>query len=125
MGIPAISSIISPDQSLWLLTFSRLASAFGILFIFSKEDEPVSISGKKKVFAVSLVVITLSLLLLIFSDSLTQGLQTYTWLGTFKHLVDMAVLFIYLLSVGMIVYPGRIEKSASLLIIIRALIFLH
>ncbi|AIQ51201.1 bifunctional diguanylate cyclase/phosphodiesterase [Paenibacillus sp. FSL R7-0331] len=123
VGIPAISSIISPDQSLWLLTFSRLASAFGILFIFSKEDEPVSISGKKKVFAVSLVVITLSLLLLIFSDSLTQGLQTYTWLGTFKHLVDMAVLFIYLLSVGMIVYPGRIEKSASLLIIIRALIF--
>lgn len=125
VGIPAISSIISQDQSLWLLTFSRLASALGILFIFSKEDEPVSIRGKKKVFAVSLVVIALSLMLIIFSDILTPGLQTYSWLSTVKHLIDMAVLFIYLLSVGMIVYPGRIEKSASLLIIIRALIFLH
>ncbi|MDF9843533.1 MULTISPECIES: EAL domain-containing protein [unclassified Paenibacillus] len=123
VGIPAISSIISPDQSLWLLTISRLASAFGILFIFSKEDEPVSVRGKKKVLTVSLVVIALSLLVLVFSDVLTPGLQAYSWLGTVKHLVDMAVLLIYLLSVGMIVYPGRIEKSASMLIIIRALIF--
>lgn len=35
----------------------------------------------------------------------------------------MAVLFVYLLGVAIIVYPGKIEKSASLLIIIRALIF--
>ncbi|KAI7257661.1 hypothetical protein KC345_g10739, partial [Hortaea werneckii] len=35
----------------------------------------------------------------------------------------MAVLFVYLLGVGIIVYPGKIEKSASLLIIIRALVF--
>ncbi|WP_310831885.1 bifunctional diguanylate cyclase/phosphodiesterase [Paenibacillus pedocola] len=123
VGIPAISSMISTDQSLWLLTFSRLASAFGILFIFSKEDQPVSVTGKKKVFGVSLVLIALSLSLLIFSHSIAQGFPAYSWVNTMKHLVDMAVLFVYLLSVGIIVYPGRVEKSASLLIIIRALIF--
>ncbi|QSF46124.1 bifunctional diguanylate cyclase/phosphodiesterase [Paenibacillus tianjinensis] len=123
VGIPAISSIISTNQSLWLLTFSRLASAFGILFIFSKEDQPVSVTGKKKVFGVSLVLIALSLSVLIFSHSIAQGFPAYSWVNTMKHLVDMAVLFVYLLSVGIIVYPGRVEKSASLLIIIRALIF--
>ncbi|CAH1218005.1 hypothetical protein PAECIP111892_04525 [Paenibacillus auburnensis] len=123
VGIPAISSIISADQSLWLLTFSRLASAFGILFIFSKEDKPVSVTSKKKVFGVSLVLIALSLSVLIFGHSIAQGFPDYSWVNTVKHLVDMAVLFVYLLSVGIIVYPGRVEKSASLLIIIRALIF--
>ncbi len=123
VGIPAISSIISADQSLWLLTFSRLASAFGILFIFSKEDQPVSVTGKKKVFGVSLVLITLSLSVLIFGHSIVQEFPSYSWVNTMKHLVDMAVLFVYLLSVGIIVYPGRVEKPASLLIIIRALIF--
>lgn len=123
VGIPAISSIISSDQSLWLLTFSRLASAFGILFIFSREDQPVSVTGKKKVFGVALVLIALSLSVLILSHSVAKAVPAYSWVNTMKHLLDMAVLFVYLLSVAIIVYPGRIEKSASLLIIIRALIF--
>lgn len=123
VGVPGISSIISADQSLWLLTFSRLASALGILFIFSKQDQPVSVTGKKKVFGVSLVLLAISLGVLIFSHSIVQVFTAYSWVNTMKHLVDMAVLFVYLLSVGIIVYPGRVEKSASLLIIIRALIF--
>lgn len=60
-GIPGISSYITSEQSLWLLTFSRLASALGILVIFSREDQPVSVRGKKKVFSVAILLIVLSL----------------------------------------------------------------
>lgn len=51
------------------------------------------------------------------------GLAGYPWVETVRDLVNMAVLFVYLLGVGIIVYPGKIEKSASLLIIIRSLVF--
>ncbi|WP_379147544.1 putative bifunctional diguanylate cyclase/phosphodiesterase [Paenibacillus sp. sgz500992] len=122
-GIPGISSYITSEQSLWLLTFSRLASALGILVIFSREDQPVSVRGKKKVFSVAILLIVLSLGGVIFSHSIAAEQWGYSWINTLKHVVDMAVLFVYLLGVAIIVYPGKIEKSASLLIIIRALIF--
>ncbi|WP_150273028.1 putative bifunctional diguanylate cyclase/phosphodiesterase [Paenibacillus tepidiphilus] len=122
-GISYIASYINSEQSLWVLTVSRLASSLGILFIFSREDEPVSVKGKKRAISISLLVITLFLAVLLFGENVLPGGPDYTWASTFKHIVDMAVLFIYLLSVAIIVYPGRIEKSASLLIIIRALIF--
>ncbi|UQZ35355.1 GGDEF-domain containing protein [Paenibacillus sp. PK3_47] len=122
-GIPVISAHINSEQSLWMLTISRLASAFGILYIFSREDRPVSVKSKKKVFGVSLLLIALCLEILIFSHFLVPAQPGDAWPGAVKHLVDMAVLFMYLLAVGIIVYPGKVEKSASLLIIIRALIF--
>ncbi|SET92565.1 bifunctional diguanylate cyclase/phosphodiesterase [Paenibacillus sp. NFR01] len=123
VDIPVISTYIGTDQSLWLLTFSRLASALGILFIFSGEDQPVSVSGKKRVYAVSIPLIVLTLAAIMFGHYLVDGDNGTAWLDTVKHIADMAVLFVYLLSVGIIVYPGKREKSASLLIIIRALIF--
>lgn len=123
VGIPSVSSYITSDQSLWLLTFSRLASAVGILFIFSRQDEPVSVAGKKKVFSVVILLICLSLGVLFLSHSFVGEYPGNAWVSTLKHVTDMAVLLMYLLGVGIIVYPGRSEKSASLLIIIRALIF--
>ncbi|WP_151732878.1 putative bifunctional diguanylate cyclase/phosphodiesterase [Paenibacillus tengchongensis] len=123
VGISYVASFITPEQSLWVLTASRLASSLGILIIFSKEDEPVSVKSKKRVFGVSLLVIALTLTVLFLGESLIPGGKDYIWTDNLKHVADMAVLFIYLLGVGMIVYPGRVEKSASLLIIIRALIF--
>lgn len=123
VGIPVISAHINSEQSLWMLTVSRLASAFGILFIFSREDQPVSVKSKKKVFGVSLLLIALCVEILIFGRFFLPAQPDVAWPGTLKHLLDMAVLFVYLLGVGMIVYPGKIEKSASMLIIIRALIF--
>lgn len=123
VDIPVISTYIGTDQSLWLLTFSRLASALGILFIFSGEDQPVSVSGKKRVYAVSIPLIALTLAAIMFGHYLVDRDNGAAWPDTVKHVADMAVLFVYLLSVGIIVYPGKREKSASLLIIIRALIF--
>lgn len=54
---------------------------------------------------------------------IVPGLTSYPWVETVRDLMNMAVLFVYLLGVGIIVYPGKIEKSASLLIIIRSLVF--
>ncbi|AIQ56869.1 putative bifunctional diguanylate cyclase/phosphodiesterase [Paenibacillus borealis] len=122
-GIPGIASYISYEQSLWLLTFSRLASALGIVFIFCRADQPVSVDSKHKVFRNSFLVILLSAALFGFGNLIVPGLAGYPWVETVRDLMNMAVLFVYLLGVGIIVYPGKIEKSASLLIIIRSLVF--
>ncbi|WNS40899.1 EAL domain-containing protein [Paenibacillus sp. MMS20-IR301] len=123
VGIPAVSSYIDPAQSLWLLTFSRLASALGIVFIFSRSDEQVPVDSKTKVFRNSALLIAFFLTGLVLANLVVPGLAGYAWMETARDLLNMAVLFVYLLGVGIIVYPGNIEKSASLLIIIRALVF--
>ncbi|OKP89455.1 bifunctional diguanylate cyclase/phosphodiesterase [Paenibacillus sp. P32E] len=122
-GIPAISSYINAEQSLWLLTFSRLASALGILFIFSRADKPVAVEDKHKVFRVSFVMILVALAVFIFGYMLTPWISGYSWVSGLQHLTDLVVLFVYLLAVVLIVYPGKADKSASILIIIRSLIF--
>jgi len=123
VGIPMISSYISPSESLWVLTFSRLVSSIGILIIFSKEDMPLSAADKSKVFRRAFLLIMSSLVLLFLCQTLVPQFMNQAEMDTLKRLTDMAVLFIYLLAVAFIVYPGKKEKSASLLIIIRALIF--
>ncbi|MEI2396427.1 putative bifunctional diguanylate cyclase/phosphodiesterase [Paenibacillus phytohabitans] len=123
VGIPGVASYISPGQSLWLLTFSRLASALGIVLIFCRADRPVSVDSKHKVFRNSFMLILLSAAAFGAGNLIIPGLAGYPWVETVRDLVNMAVLFVYLLGVGIIVYPGKIEKSASLLIIIRSLVF--
>lgn len=123
VGIPWISSFVSSEESLWLLALSRLSSALGILFIFSRVDKPVSISEKGKVFRIALLLIVVSLVIFVFGHSVIPQLLSQEWTDSLKRLVDMAVLFIYLIGVAVIVYPGKVEKSASMLIIIRSLIF--
>lgn len=122
-GIPGIVSYISMEQSLWLLTFSRLASALGIVFIFCRADQPVEASLKYKVFRNSFVVFLLAVAVFSFGNLWVSGLDEYSWADTARNLMNMAVLFVYLFGVGMIIYPGKREKSASLLIIIRSLVF--
>ncbi|MFE4710736.1 putative bifunctional diguanylate cyclase/phosphodiesterase [Paenibacillus sp. NPDC056722] len=123
VGIPWISSYISSDESLWLLTSSRLASALGILFIFSRKAPAVSYSHKSRVFRVSLVLIVLSLSVFFFGRTIFPQLLTDAGESTLKQIVDIAVLVLYLIGVVAILFPDKQEKSASLLIIIRALIF--
>ncbi|MGN7762665.1 putative bifunctional diguanylate cyclase/phosphodiesterase [Paenibacillus sp. 22594] len=122
-GIPAISSYINAEQSLWLLTFSRLASALGILLIFSRADKPVAAADKYKVFRFSFMMILAALAVFIFGYMIAPWISGYLWVSGLQHLTDLVVLFVYLLAVGLIVYPGKVDKSASLLIIIRSLIF--
>lgn len=121
VGIPVVSSYIGSEQSLWLLTFSRLASALGIPLIFSRADQPVSVKSKKKVFGITIMIMLLTLTICVLGNPLVS--ENIGRISTIKQLVDMAVLFIFLAGIGIIVYPGRVEKSASMLIIIRSLIF--
>ncbi|WP_019912792.1 putative bifunctional diguanylate cyclase/phosphodiesterase [Paenibacillus sp. HW567] len=123
VGIVEISSYINTEQSMWLLTFSRLASALGILFIFSREDQPIAAAGKKNVFRISFVLTVLALALFTFGQTAAPELAGYSWVNALQHILDLGVLFVYLLTMGIILYPGKVEKSASMLIIIRALIF--
>lgn len=121
--IPWVSSYISSDESLWLLTLSRLASALGILFIFSRKSTAVSYTQKSRVFRISLVLIVFSLSVFFAGRSFFPELLNNADESTFKQFVDIAVLILYLIGVLAILYPDKQEKSASLLIIIRALIF--
>ncbi|MFC6652791.1 putative bifunctional diguanylate cyclase/phosphodiesterase [Paenibacillus rhizoplanae] len=123
VGIPGIIPYISQGQSLWLLTFSRLTSALGIMLIFSRADQPVGTGGKGKVFRNSLVVILLSLAVFSLGNLIVSGLADEPWAETTRDLMNMAILFVYLLGAAIIIYPGKNEKSASLLIIIRSLVF--
>lgn len=123
VGIPGITSYISPEQSLWLLTFSRLASALGIMLIFSREDQLVGNGVKGKVFRNAFVVILLSLAVFGLGNLIVSGLADEPWAETARDLMNMAILFVYLLGAAIIIYPGKSEKSASLLIIIRSLVF--
>ncbi|WP_339316924.1 EAL domain-containing protein [Paenibacillus sp. FSL R10-2734] len=123
VAFPLISSFITPEESRWLLTFSRLSSGLGILFIFSREDKPVSVTEKRNVFRIAFMIIALSIALFIFIQSALPDLFTKPWMSTLKQFVDLGVLFVYLAAVGVIVFPGNNEKSASMLVIIRALIF--
>ncbi|MEK4192759.1 EAL domain-containing protein [Paenibacillus sp. FSL L8-0323] len=123
VGIPLISSFITFEESLWLRTLSRLISGLGMLFIFSREDKPVSVSEKRKLFRIAFMLIVLSIVLFIFSHSALPQLLTKPWMNPLKQIADLAVLFVYLAGVAVIVFPEKSEKSASLLIIIRALIF--
>lgn len=122
-GIPGIASYISMGQSLWLLTFSRLASALGIVFIFCHADQPVEAASKNKVFRNSFLILLLAFTLFGFGNLWISGLGESAWADTARNLMNMAVLFVYLFGAGIIIYPGKREKSASLLIIIRSLVF--
>ncbi|WP_339279626.1 EAL domain-containing protein [Paenibacillus sp. FSL H3-0329] len=123
VGIPLISSFITFEESLWLRTLSRLISGLGMLFIFSREDKPVSVSEKRKLFRIAFMLIVLSIVLFIFSHSALPQFLNKPWMNPLKQIADLAVLFVYLAGVAVIVFPEKSEKSASLLIIIRALIF--
>ncbi|KGE18922.1 putative bifunctional diguanylate cyclase/phosphodiesterase [Paenibacillus wynnii] len=123
VGVPFISSYISSGESLWILTFSRLASSIGILVIFSKEDTPVTITDKVRVFRKAFVLILAALAVVAFGHTLFPQFISPLALEALKRILDMLVLLIYLIAVAVIVYPGKVEKSASLLIIIRSLIF--
>ncbi|ASA19672.1 putative bifunctional diguanylate cyclase/phosphodiesterase [Paenibacillus donghaensis] len=123
VGIPSISTYVSEGESMWLLTLSRFASALGILIIFSKNDKPVSVLLKGKVFRFAFLLIVLTLAIFVFSHTAASRLNSTSWMTTLKQISDLIVLFIYLTGIAVIVYPGAVEKSASLLIIIRALIF--
>ncbi|MEK3863054.1 EAL domain-containing protein [Paenibacillus sp. FSL H7-0716] len=123
VGVPLISSFITFEESLWLRTLSRLISGLGMLFIFSREDKPVSVSEKRKLFRIAFMLIVLSIVLFIISHSALPQFLTKPWMNPLKQIADLAVLFVYLAGVAVIVFPEKNEKSASLLIIIRALIF--
>ncbi|WP_238655038.1 putative bifunctional diguanylate cyclase/phosphodiesterase [Paenibacillus piscarius] len=122
-GIPGIAPYISMEQSLWLLTFSRLASALGIVLIFCHADQPVEAASKNKVFRNAFLILLLAGAVFGFGNLWVSGLDEYVWAATARNLMNMAVLFVYLFGVGIIIYPGKREKSASLLIIIRSLVF--
>lgn len=125
VGIPLISSYLTLEELLWLRTLSRLISGLGIIFIFSREDEPVSVSDKRNMFRLAFTFIVLSIILFIFSHSAFSELFTNAfWMTPLKQLADIAVLLVYLAGIAVIVFPDKNVKSASLLIIIRALIFL-
>ncbi|MDT3425926.1 diguanylate cyclase (GGDEF)-like protein [Paenibacillus forsythiae] len=124
IGIPFIRSLISEDRALWLLSFSRLASAIGIFLIFGKEDSPALLSGKNSILRKSIFLVVLSVIVFSAGSYFLQGIISPAQATFARKLLNAAVLLVYLLGIAFIISPARAEKSPSLLIIIRSLIFL-
>lgn len=124
VGVPFIRSIISEDRSLWLLTFSRLASSIGILAIFGKEDTPMLVSGKNSVLRKSILLVALSLVIFSAGCYYLPGVVSPAKADFSMKLLNFFVLIVFLLAIAIIVYTKRMVKSSSLLIIIRSLVFL-
>lgn len=124
VGTPFISHLISRDQSLWLLTLSRLVSSFGILIIFGGEVSSALVSAKNSVLrrALLLTAVTLAAALSVFY--MFAGALNSEAGGGIRTFLNVAALLLYLLTIGFIVYPRNVEKSSSLLIVIRSLVFL-
>ncbi|QWU17518.1 diguanylate cyclase (GGDEF) domain-containing protein [Paenibacillus sophorae] len=124
IGIPFIQNVISEDRAFWLLSFSRLASAVGILLVFGKEDSPVLVSGKNKILRKSILLVVLSMILFSAGSYFLPEVISPVQADFARKLLNFVVLLIYLLDIVIIVYTKRAEKSSSLLIIIRSLVLL-
>ncbi|AKG33779.1 putative bifunctional diguanylate cyclase/phosphodiesterase [Paenibacillus durus] len=124
IGIPFIQNVISEDRAFWLLSFSRLASAVGIFLIFGKEDSPVLVLGKNSILRKSILLVVLSTVLFSAGSYFLPGVISPTQADFARKLLNFVVLLIYLLDIAVILYTKRTEKSSSVLIIIRSLVFL-
>ncbi|AIQ11853.1 putative bifunctional diguanylate cyclase/phosphodiesterase [Paenibacillus durus] len=124
IGIPFIQTVISEDRAFWLLSFSRLASAVGILLIFGKEDSPVLVPRKNSVLRKSILLVVLSMVLFSAGSYFLPEVISPVQADFARKLLNFVVLLVYLLDIAIIFYTKRAEKSSSLLIIIRSLVFL-
>ncbi|MBY9080838.1 EAL domain-containing protein [Paenibacillus sp. HN-1] len=124
VGAPFINHLISHDQSLWLLTLSRLSSGLGILLIFGGEVSSTLVSAKNSVLRRAILLTAAALAAALSAFYLFSGALSSEAGGEIRTLFNVAALLLYLLAIGFIVYPRNVEKSSSLLIVIRSLVFL-
>lgn len=124
IGVPFLHPIVSEDEALWLLTFSRLASSFGILLIFGGEVSSMLVPAKNTVLRKAVLLVAASLIVFFSGFHWFTGALGPVLADDARQLLNLAALVIYLLAIAFIIYPGNGEKASSLAIIIRALILL-
>lgn len=123
MGMPLIGPAMNENDALWLSLISKLLLTAGIFYIYSLKDFMVNVSHKSAVLGATIVITAAAAAAFITWRS---KLPTLVIDGDMSPIVKYAAFFIALAALGgiaSIVYHGRKERAPSLLIIIRALIY--
>jgi len=123
MGMPLIGPAMNENDALWLSLISKLLLTAGIFYIYSLKDFMVNVSHKSAVLGATIVITAAAAAAFITWRS---KLPTLVIDGDMSPIVKYAAFFIAIAALGgiaSIVYRGRKERAPSLLIIIRALIY--
>ncbi|GIO31542.1 MULTISPECIES: putative bifunctional diguanylate cyclase/phosphodiesterase [Paenibacillus] len=123
MGVPLLGTGMNESDALWLSLLSKALLTAGVFYIYSLKDFMVHISHKSAVFSVTAVATAMAVAVFI---GWRRELPQLVVDGQLSPVVRYAVLLIGLAALGgvaSIVYRGRKERAPSLLIIIRALLY--
>ncbi|WP_136604019.1 bifunctional diguanylate cyclase/phosphodiesterase [Paenibacillus dokdonensis] len=124
MGVSLFGYTLTANDGLWLLILSKLLFATGILCIYSLKDSMVSLAHKSIVFtATSLLTVMCIAAFAIWNHALPP-LTSSGSMNNLMKLMGLVIMAVCLSGMAAIVYRGRKERAPSLLIIIRALIYI-
>lgn len=124
VGVPIYSFSLTQNDALWLLLLSKLLLTGGILCIYSLKDSMVSLTHKSIVFMGTSLLIVLSVAVFALGHHLLPPMTNQDNLSPFMKLMGLGIVALSLGGMASIVYRGRKERAPSLLIIIRALLYI-
>ncbi|MGN7358317.1 bifunctional diguanylate cyclase/phosphodiesterase [Paenibacillus sp. SAF-054] len=124
VGVPVYSFSLTQNDALWLLLLSKLLLAGGILCIYSLKDSMVSLTHKSIVFMGTSLLIVLSVAVFALWHPLLPPMANQDKLSPLMKLMGLGIVALSLGGMASIVYRGRKERAPSLLIIIRALLYI-
>lgn len=124
VGVPVYSFSLTQNDALWLLLLSKLLLAGGILCIYSLKDSMVSLTHKSIVFMGTSLLIVLSVAVFALWHPLLPPMANQDNLSPLMKILGLGVVALSLGGMASIVYRGRKERAPSLLIIIRALLYI-
>ncbi|MWV44199.1 EAL domain-containing protein [Paenibacillus sp. HJL G12] len=124
MGVSFFGYALTQNDALWLLILSRMLFAAGILCIYSMKDSMVSRTHKTIVFTVTSLLLVLSIVPFAILNPTMPVLTNEGSMNVLMKVVGLGIVAVCLSGIASIVYRGRKERAPSLLIIIRALIYI-
>lgn len=124
MGVSLFGYTLTANEGLWLLVISKLLFAIGILCIYSLKDSMVSLAHKSIVFTATSLLTVMCIAAFAIWNRALPPLTSSGSMNNLMKLMGIVIVAVCLSGMAAIVYRGRKERAPSLLIIIRALIYI-
>lgn len=123
VGVSFFGYALSENDAMWLLVLSKLFFSVGILWIYSLKDSMVSLAHKNVVLTTTCLLMLLSATAFAIWQHVLPLLANHGEINLLMKVLGLGILAACLGGMASIVYRGRKERAPSLLIIIRALIY--
>ncbi|MED5019020.1 EAL domain-containing protein [Paenibacillus chibensis] len=123
VGVSCFGYALSENDAMWLLVLSKLFFSVGILWIYSLKDSMVSLAHKNVVLTTTCLLMLLSATAFAIWQHVLPLLANHGEINLLMKVLGLGILAACLGGMASIVYRGRKERATSLLIIIRALIY--